>query len=1042
MLLAQHAMDGEYDRIAWVDADQACTSESALFSAIADQLVPDDVCAGEVEDLGSAWVRCIRSADSLDDDKPILLVVDALASGAIESVLDRLRTLSERLPVRSAVAVATRASSLGRGAAMQWDVGASDLLLDLDELHALTAGSTFGCPIPEAAERLQSLSAGQAAVAALVVRRWALTGSTDVAGDRDVESLVRYLAGCQMSDEQRRALVAASLLVDGRIAGVSECTGLGHAVELMAAVSEIIPLVRVDLRSRPPEFFVHDSVARALDCVACARDSSPDVLRRSVIILLGDGRFARATSVATESGSGDLIAQCLSACGESLMAAGSESLVRSALDALPQSVIADRPELMLLHAQSLWERSRTSEAVQCAHLADELAQHSGDHLVFTRARLLLARIRTAVGDFGGVAADLEPLVDSIDRVNEADMRASIICSAALAHGFTANRVELERIAALARDVELSPAISPQASMRLDMCWGLIAGLVDGDWRLACSLLQRATLKTDAGHALLSVAQADCAAALLMVGQVDEATGMWASALRTANLCGLAVLSATIEFSLSTVRAFEGDGSSLSASVDRALGQVDGAHDDFAAANVLVAASSAALACGKYDEAVGYSERAAYYATESTSPVIGWMARLSLAHALLACGDSARARSLADTVLPLAVAAGARGHALQAAMLISAADCAVGRTDQAIRTLSSHASSLLSDRPYLTVAVHLRTMPRLLGLFGRILGVENLPTHMLRLIGSPYSGRALALAQPVLDPSDFDALARRLLGRDGAVATVTAPEAKAPSAVCTVRLFGGFEVHTPDGPVSDRAWTKRKSRLLFAMLVSRSDKDVPRDQLIEYLWPEMQEQRALNNFYVVWSSMKRALGTQRSREEPCPYVEHIRGICRVIPGRVTSDLAEFERLLAVARKARTAHDEDNELAALHAVADVYRGELLPGDTYDDWFASLREKCRHDFEDAMLRAAEILERRDSPQEALGLLRRAMQYDPWREDLYQAALRLQISAGQRSAAIETYMLCRTRLVEDLGIDPSNETTKLYQHVLGMEDGVNPES
>jgi DNA-binding SARP family transcriptional activator len=35
-----------------------------------------------------------------------------------------------------------------------------------------------------------------------------------------------------------------------------------------------------------------------------------------------------------------------------------------------------------------------------------------------------------------------------------------------------------------------------------------------------------------------------------------------------------------------------------------------------------------------------------------------------------------------------------------------------------------------------------------------------------------------------------------------------------------------------------------------------------------------------------------------------------------------------------------------------------------------------------------------------------------------------------------METYMLCRSRLVEDLGVDPSRETVELYELILGMED------
>jgi DNA-binding SARP family transcriptional activator len=218
--------------------------------------------------------------------------------------------------------------------------------------------------------------------------------------------------------------------------------------------------------------------------------------------------------------------------------------------------------------------------------------------------------------------------------------------------------------------------------------------------------------------------------------------------------------------------------------------------------------------------------------------------------------------------------------------------------------------------------------------------------------------------------------------------------------------------------------------------SRCGKDIPRDQLIEYLWPEMDERQALNNFYVAWSCMKQALMPGGTRADTCPYLEHRGGVCRTSLDRVVTDLDEFDALLSLAAKARAARDDAAELAALQSVANLYRGEVLPGEAYDDWFSALRERCRHDFEDAMLRAANLLEARGNLTGGLSLLRRALEHDPWREDLYQAALRLQMATGQRSAAIETYLACRTRLVEDLGIDPSGETMRLYDQVLGMEE------
>ena len=123
-----------------------------------------------------------------------------------------------------------------------------------------------------------------------------------------------------------------------------------------------------------------------------------------------------------------------------------------------------------------------------------------------------------------------------------------------------------------------------------------------------------------------------------------------------------------------------------------------------------------------------------------------------------------------------------------------------------------------------------------------------------------------------------------------------------------------------------------------------------------------------------------------------------------------------------------------------IGDLYRGDLLPADCYDDWFSGLREHYRVEFVSAMLRAADLLMGMDDPSAALIFVRRAIRCDQNREDLYQVALRCQIAAGQRSSAIDTYFTCRTRLSEELGLDPSAETRALYDEILAMEDRPRP--
>jgi DNA-binding SARP family transcriptional activator len=116
--------------------------------------------------------------------------------------------------------------------------------------------------------------------------------------------------------------------------------------------------------------------------------------------------------------------------------------------------------------------------------------------------------------------------------------------------------------------------------------------------------------------------------------------------------------------------------------------------------------------------------------------------------------------------------------------------------------------------------------------------------------------------------------------------------------------------------------------------------------------------------------------------------------------------------------------------------VYRGDLLPGDIYDDWIAPMREKYRFEFIDAMVHGAELLIEAGDPSEALVLARRAISVDRSREDLYQIALQCHLAAGQRGSAIETFIQCKTQLAEHLGLDPSAETMALYQEILAMEN------
>jgi DNA-binding SARP family transcriptional activator len=436
--------------------------------------------------------------------------------------------------------------------------------------------------------------------------------------------------------------------------------------------------------------------------------------------------------------------------------------------------------------------------------------------------------------------------------------------------------------------------------------------------------------------------------------------------------------------------------------------------------------------GLAEPALDHAEQAFAFFESAGLTIFGALARLEWAATKLALGDVEVASEAAQAIRDDTSLASAAYHQLKADMILAQIESLQGRFSAAVERIAAHTEYILTESSNWQAAMYVRSFPGLLAVFAAAVGPARLPAHLLNCVTPTYAVPALRVARSRLSLADWRVLAGRLIDAEE-IATLEAEYKSVPPV--RVRVFGGFEVVTPNGPIAERSWRKRKARLLFAMLVTLQGRDVARDQLMEHMWPDMDEARSRNNFYVVWSTMKRALAGEVAGSVPDCF-ETVGGLCRSLPEFVSSDLDDFESIVRGLRRAEAVGGADDVLLACDRLAEVYRGDLLPGDLYEDWFAELRDRCRHTFCDALVSGVRILQERRETERAMDLLRRALAVDPWREDLYQLAMELQISRGQRSGAIETYITCQSKLRNELGIDPSVETRSLYQAVLAMED------
>ncbi|MDQ4105983.1 MAG: AAA family ATPase, partial [Actinomycetota bacterium] len=146
-----------------------------------------------------------------------------------------------------------------------------------------------------------------------------------------------------------------------------------------------------------------------------------------------------------------------------------------------------------------------------------------------------------------------------------------------------------------------------------------------------------------------------------------------------------------------------------------------------------------------------------------------------------------------------------------------------------------------------------------------------------------------------------------------------------------------------------------------------------------------------------------------------------------PGGVYTDVGEFEEL------ARAATGE-RDLGLLQKAVAAYRGDLLPTDLYEEWAVEHRDVLQECFLELLVKLGEEYLGAGYLSEAGDAFRQVLAREPIREEAHRGLMRIYAARGS-ARALHQFQQCKEVLVEELGVDPSTETTQLYQEILKGE-------
>ncbi|HJP65576.1 MAG TPA: BTAD domain-containing putative transcriptional regulator [Actinomycetota bacterium] len=240
-----------------------------------------------------------------------------------------------------------------------------------------------------------------------------------------------------------------------------------------------------------------------------------------------------------------------------------------------------------------------------------------------------------------------------------------------------------------------------------------------------------------------------------------------------------------------------------------------------------------------------------------------------------------------------------------------------------------------------------------------------------------------------------------------------------------RILGSMEVLDEGRQVP---LPRGRGRALLALLVLHPGEPVSADRLIDELWGESPPATARTVVHGLVSSLRSVLEPGRGKARPGALLQTLGSGYRFAIEPDVVDAHRFKRLIDEAR------DDPSEARAakLSAALGLWRGPALADFTYEPFaqraITALEELHTQAIEDRI--EADLASGRAA--DLVSELEQLIQAHPFREPLRGLLMLALYRSGRQADALQAYRDVRSRLLDELGLEPGSALRELEMAVL----------
>jgi ATP/maltotriose-dependent transcriptional regulator MalT/DNA-binding SARP family transcriptional activator len=248
----------------------------------------------------------------------------------------------------------------------------------------------------------------------------------------------------------------------------------------------------------------------------------------------------------------------------------------------------------------------------------------------------------------------------------------------------------------------------------------------------------------------------------------------------------------------------------------------------------------------------------------------------------------------------------------------------------------------------------------------------------------------------------------------------------------IETLGRFQVFRGNSPIEENQWDRIQPKQLLKAIVSYGGQRIPKEILIDELWPEERPQAAEKNFKTTLQRLRKSLEPFIHKDFSSSYIHLHDNIVFLDPELCRVDVDQFLSFLKMADEKEKRGDTKGAISLYTEATEIYRGDFIPEELYAPWVDKTREELRGKYMGLLNKMANLYEKQGAVKKSIECNKKAIQADSLLEESYQKLMTLYSSKGMYNEALKTYEACKKALKTELKTNPDSRTTAIYTKVL----------